>query len=103
MKWVFVLFAALKRPWRLAFPASDHKSRPTSGDGCPTAQTMRQMQWPAGNVLSTPYQPMPAPSAQTERAKRWAKVKHLDENSERRRRVQEQNEAELMAILSRGR
>ena len=97
------LFAALKRPWRLAFPASDHKSRPTSGDGCHTAQTMRQMHWPDENALSTPYQRMPAPPAQTARAKRWAMVRHLDENSDRRRLVQQENEAELMLILSRGR
>jgi hypothetical protein len=44
------LFAALKRPWRLAFPASNHKSRQTSAVGCPTAQTMRQMHWPAEGV-----------------------------------------------------
>jgi hypothetical protein len=44
------LFAALKRPWLLAFPASDHKSRPTSVDACPTAQTMRQMHLPAESV-----------------------------------------------------
>jgi hypothetical protein len=56
------LFAALKRPWRLAFPASDHKSRPTSGDGCHTAQTMRQMHWPDENALSTPYHRMQSPS-----------------------------------------
>ena len=50
MTWLHALFAALKRHWRLAFPASDHKSRPTSGDGCHTAETMRQMHLPAGNV-----------------------------------------------------
>jgi hypothetical protein len=50
MTWLHALFAALKRPWRWAFPASDHKSRQTSGDGCHTAQTMRQMHFPAESV-----------------------------------------------------
>jgi len=97
------LCAALKRPWRLVFPASDHKSRQTSVVGCHTAETMRQMHWPDENALSIPYHRMPAPPAQTARAQRWAKVRHLDENNDRRRRVQEENAAELMTILSRGR
>ena len=63
-------------------------------------------------AISVPVQimtPRPAPDGErptpaqlapwTARAERWAKVRHLDENSEKRRRVQEENEVALMAEL----